>query len=149
MGSPGHARASAIKSKRKVFMMFSRRILLAAALTAAIFALPAAAAEKRAYTPDAFAAAQSAGKSILVEVHAPWCSTCQAQTVILDKLESDGKFAGLQVFHVDFDSQKAAARTFGAQTQSTLITFKGKAETGRSTGETDPTAIAALLDKAL
>lgn len=129
--------------------MFSRPIAFAAFLTAAVSSLPAAAAEKHAYTPEAFAAAQSADKSILVEIHAPWCSTCQAQAAILDKLEGEGKFARLQVFHVDFDSQKSAARAFGAQMQSTLITFKGKAETGRSTGDTDPTAIAALLDKAL
>jgi len=31
--------------------------------------------------------------------------------------------------------------------QSTLIAYKGKEETARSTGETDPAAIAALLAK--
>lgn len=129
--------------------MFSRRILLAVALTAALAPLPAVAAEKHAYSPDAFAAAQSAGKSILVEIHAPWCSTCKAQAAILDKLESDDKFAKLQVFRVDFDSQKTAVRSFGARTQSTLVVFKGRVETGRSAGDTDPASIAALLDKAL
>ena len=33
--------------------------------------------------------------------------------------------------------------------QSTLITFKGEKETGRSVGETKPEAIASLLDKAI
>jgi hypothetical protein len=36
-----------------------------------------------------------------------------------------------------------------AQTQSTLIVFKGETETGRSVGDTDKDKIAALLDKAL
>ncbi|MDB5611221.1 MAG: Thiol-disulfide isomerase or thioredoxin [Bradyrhizobium sp.] len=31
--------------------------------------------------------------------------------------------------------------------QSTLITFKGSQETGRSVRDTDPSSIAALLDK--
>jgi hypothetical protein len=48
---------------------------------------------------------------------------------------------------VDFDSQKDAVKAFGARMQSTLITFKGSLETGRSVGDTNPGSIAALLDK--
>jgi thioredoxin 1 len=33
--------------------------------------------------------------------------------------------------------------------QSTLIAFKGEHETGRSVGDTDPSSIAALLNKTL
>ena len=53
------------------------------------------------------------------------------------------------VLHVDFDSQKEAVARFGARMQSTLITFKGANETGRSVGETNPGALAALLGKAI
>jgi thiol-disulfide isomerase/thioredoxin len=120
-----------------------------AAFAAALFSLPAAAAEKHAYTPQGFEAAQAAGQPILVEIHAPWCPTCKAQAAILDRLEGDKKFASLQVFHVDFDSQKEAVQSFGAKMQSTLVVFKGKAETGRSAGVSDAGAIAALLDKTL
>jgi thioredoxin-like negative regulator of GroEL len=119
----------------------------AVALAASLFCLPAAAAQTRAYTPQAFDAAQAAGAPILVEVHAPWCPTCKEQGAVLQKLEAQDKFAALQVFHVDFDSQKEALARFRARMQSTLIAFKGKAETGRSTGETDAGSIAALLDK--
>ena len=51
------------------------------------------------------------------------------------------------MFKVDFDSQKDVVRAMGAQMQSTLIVFRGKDERGRSTGQTDPGVIRALLDK--
>jgi thioredoxin 1 len=131
--------------------MLSRRNLV---LT--ILALPmlnasshAFATEKADYSPAAFDAAQKAGKSILVEIHAPWCPTCRAQAPILSKLESEPQYAGLVVFHVDFDTQKDAVRRFGARMQSTLVAFKGDAETGRSVGDTNPESIAALLAKTL
>jgi thioredoxin 1 len=55
----------------------------------------------------------------------------------------------LQVFRVDFDSQKEAVKSFRATTQSTLIVFKGDKERGRSVGDTNAASIAALLEKAL
>jgi thiol-disulfide isomerase/thioredoxin len=128
--------------------MPSRRALIAATL---FFALgqPAFAAESAKFTEAGFAAAQAAGAPILVDISAPWCPTCKAQQPILDRLENAPKFEALKVFRVDFDSQKDIVRQFKATTQSTLIVFKGAAETGRSVGDTDPNSIAALLDKAL
>lgn len=118
-----------------------------ALFTAALLSTPLHAAERHAYSPKAFDAAQAAGEPILVEVHAPWCPTCQAQEKVLGKLEADEKYARLQVFRVDFDSQKDALTRFRASRQSTLIAFKGKAETGRSVGETGAAALGALLEK--
>jgi thiol-disulfide isomerase/thioredoxin len=114
-----------------------------------VIAPPALAAEKINYTSAAFDAAQKAGRSMLVEIHATWCPTCKAQAPILAELESNPKFKDLLVVHVDFDTQKDAVRHFGARIQSTLITFKGDKETGRSVGDTDRASIAALLDKAI
>src|SRR5579884_3320986 len=51
----------------------------------AALATPAFAAETMSYTPDAFAAAQKAGKPILVAIHASWCPTCKAQKPILSE----------------------------------------------------------------
>jgi thiol-disulfide isomerase/thioredoxin len=130
--------------------MISRRNLLAfAAVIGTLGAAPALAAKTVPYTSAAFDAAQKEGKSILVEIHAPWCPTCRAQDPILATLESEPRFQGLLVVHVDFDSQKDAVRRFGARMQSTLITFKGGHETARSVGDTRPDSIADLLDKAL
>jgi thiol-disulfide isomerase/thioredoxin len=128
--------------------MLSRRAL-ALAFVALPVAVRAFAAEKVDFSAAAFDAAQKAGKPILVEIHATWCPTCKAQTPILSKLEAEPKYAGLEVFHVDFDSQKDAVRRFGARMQSTLIVFKGEAETGRSVGDTNADSIAALLSKTL
>ena len=131
--------------------MISRRHMIAAVILASsMLVAPAGfAAEKIDYTATAFDAAQRAGKSILVEIHATWCPTCKAQAPILATLEKDSKFKDLIVVHVDFDSQKDAVRRFGARMQSTLITFKGGRETGRSVADTNPDSIAALLGKAI
>jgi thioredoxin 1 len=118
-----------------------------ASLLFGFIAFAAQAAETQNYNAKAFAAAQAAGKPILVEIHASWCPTCKAQLPILGELEKQDKFKDLMVFRVDFDSQKDAVRAFGARMQSTLITFKGAAETGRSVGDTNAASIASLLDK--
>lgn len=121
--------------------------LIAVTLIAGFVASTSYAAEKKNYDATAFAAAQAAGKPILVQIHASWCSTCKAQAPILSDLEKQDKFKNLVVFNVDFDSQKDAVKAFGAKMQSTLIAFKGKTETGRSVGDTKAASIAALLDK--
>ena len=127
-----------------------RHARVAATLLAALFGGNAAfAAETLPFSSSGFAAAQSAGKSILVEITAPWCPTCKAQKPILGKLEAQPKFKDLTVFNVDFDSQMDVVRSFHATMQSTLVTFKGAQETGRSVGDTNPASIAQLLDKAL
>jgi thioredoxin 1 len=128
--------------------MPSRRTLLAAGSAAAVLlALPAFAASTVPYTDATFEAAQKAGRPILVEIHATWCPTCKAQAPILARLEQGPQYKDLLVLHVDFDSQKDAVKRFGARMQSTLITFHGGRETGRSVGDTNPDSIAALLAK--
>ncbi len=103
------------------------------------------AGETRPFTQGAFDAAQAAGAPILVDVHAWWCPICAKQAPTIKKLEDSSELRDLQVFEVDFDSQKDVVRAFGAQTQSTLIVFHGKVEKGRSAGITDPDQIRALL----
>jgi thiol-disulfide isomerase/thioredoxin len=115
----------------------------------ALMAAGAEAGDRKTFDEKDFAAAQSQGKSILVDVSAPWCPTCQAQKPIIEKLAADPRFKDLTIFEVDFDSRKDVLRKFGARVQSTLIVFKGSKETGRSVGSTDESAIADLLDKSL
>lgn len=131
--------------------MMNRRSLLATA-----FAVPAMLALSRTsvraetkFTLEALEAAQKAGKSILVEVAAPWCPTCKAQQPILEWLAKDAKFKDFVFLKLDFDTQKDELRKLNARNQSTLIVFKGTEEVGRSVGDTNPDTIEALLAKAL
>lgn len=101
------------------------------------------------FNEAAFDAAQRAGKPILVTVHADWCPTCRVQDEALQELLAGKKFAGMSVFRIDFDSQKAVLKRFGVRYQSTLIVFKGKNEVARSVAQTSKDAIASDLSKSL
>lgn len=130
--------------------MITRRTafaLLAVALTA--FSINASAAERVAFNRDAFEATLKAGKPILVDITASWCSTCQRQKAIVTELMKKPEFAGFTIFEVDYDTEKDIMRAFGAQQRSTLIVFNGGAEVGRIVGDTRPTSIEALLAKAI
>jgi thioredoxin 1 len=131
--------------------MLTRRLFIGAlALGAALTLSPLASAmSPTTYSQQAFAAAQAAGKPILLHITAPWCPTCKAQKPILSKLEGTSKFKDLMAFDIDFDTSKALLRTLHVVQQSTLIVYKGKQEVARSTGDTDPASIEALLGKAL
>lgn len=109
----------------------------------------ARAAERAAFTPAAFSAAQAANKPIIVEVTAPWCPTCRAQKPHIEATMADPALRDAVLLSVDFDSQKDALRQLNVRTQSTLIAFRGTQERGRATGITDGAAIRELLMRAL
>lgn len=130
--------------------MQRRSFFLAAPLfTLALPMMPAQAAAPVAYTDAAFAAAQQAGKPILLHVTAPWCPTCTAQKPILDKLTADPALKDLVFLTVDFDTSKDLLRKLRVQAQSTLIVYHGATERGRSAGDTNATSITALVRKSL
>lgn len=132
-------------------MPITKRILLAGALLAGTFlgGLATRAAETKAFDYQAFETAQKAGRPILVDITAPWCPTCKAQKHILSELTAQPKFKDLAIFEVDFDTQKDVVRSLKAQSQSTLISFKGKKEVGRSVGDTKRISIEDLLNKSI
>jgi thioredoxin 1 len=131
--------------------MFNRRLFIGALALGATLAFGplASAMSPETYSEQAFAAAQAAGKPILLHITAPWCPTCKAQKPILSKLEGTAKFKDLTAFDIDFDTSKELLRKLHVAQQSTLIVYKGKQEVGRSTGDTDPASIEALLGKTL
>lgn len=137
------------KNVKDVIMNIARRTLLLSALALPLLSSPLFASDKVVFTPAAFEAAQKAGKPILIDISATWCPTCKAQAPILGELSGEARFKTLQVFTVDFDSQKDVVRSLKAQSQSTLIVFKGTNEVGRSVGDTKKESIAALLARAL
>ena len=130
-------------------MFLSRRSLLPVVFGGLLVAQHALAGDKSGFVQAEFDAAQKAGKPILVEISAPWCPTCKAQAPILGELSAQPKFKDLRVFAVDFDNQKDVVKSLKAQSQSTLIVFKGGNEVGRSVGDTKRDSIEALLTKAL
>jgi thiol-disulfide isomerase/thioredoxin len=128
--------------------MLSRRLALAAVLVAVSGRAFAQGATSVPFDQAAFAAAQKAGKPILVDIWASWCPTCAQQKLIIEKLAADPAFKDLVILKVDFDSQKDIVRAFGARSQSTLIVFHGEREQGRSVGDTDAASIRALIARA-
>ena len=118
-------------------------LLIASSISAAM------AGERVTFDEKAFVDAQAKGKSILVDISAPWCPTCNAQKPIIEKLSTEPQYKDLTIFDVDFDTRKDILRKFRAQSQSTLIVFKGDKETGRSVGSTDAGAIDTLLHTGL
>lgn len=131
-------------------MIDRRTALMGLALAAGLMASSQATAfQAQSFSEKSFEAAQAAGKPILLEVTAPWCPTCKAQKPILSELSQKAKFKDMVAFQIDFDSQKDLLRKFNVRMQSTLITFAGTKEVARSTGETDPAAIEAQLDKSV
>jgi len=131
-------------------MSFDRRALLT--LAAALLLLRPTAARAAAMQPfdaAAFQAAQAAGGPVLVHVTAPWCGTCRAQKPVVAELLAAPEFGGFAAFEVDYDRQEDARKALGVDRQSTMVVFKGKAETARAIGQVDPAAIADLLRTAL
>ena len=124
-----------------------RRSLFLAAILALGTALPAAAATQAKFTPEALAAAQTAGKPILVAFHADWCPVCTKQKPIVNGLMQQPDFADLVILNVDYDNQKDVVKAFGVTMQSTMVAMHGKVETGRATGITAEDAIKALMLK--
>lgn len=89
------------------------------------------------YDASSFEAAQTAGKTIVVDVHASWCPTCKAQEPILKSIAKDAKAKDVKFVRVNFDKDKAFLREHRIPRQSTILVFKGKQEVGRSIAETN------------
>jgi len=117
--------------------------LLAAALT--VTARAETGAGWQAYNAGAFAAAQAADKTIVVDVHASWCPTCRAQAPILDELRTELASDKVTFIKVDFDKQKAFLRAHRIPRQSTVLVFKGQREVAHSIAETDRKRLRAVV----
>jgi thioredoxin 1 len=115
-------------------------------VTAALLAWSPVAWAGQPFDAQAFQSAQAAEKPILVDVTAPWCPTCKKQRPIVEQIEKEKP--DLVVYEVDFDTGKDVLKRFRVQFQSTLIVFRGAKEVARSTGETDPALIRAMISKA-
>jgi thiol:disulfide interchange protein len=100
------------------------------------------------YSAAALAAAQNAGEPVALHFHATWCSTCKAQDKAFTELQSDPSLK-LTVLQADYDTEVALKKQLKVRSQSTLIVFRGSTERARSSGDTQPERLKALLKSAL
>ncbi len=115
----------------------------------ALLACTLAAAGETAFKQAAFDQAVATGKPVIVDFAASWCPTCKAQKPVVDALMKESARKDVTLFKADYDTESALKQKLRVTQQSTFVVFKGGKEVGRSTGETDRAAIAALFDKAL
>jgi thioredoxin 1 len=123
-------------------------VACAAALLCSLAASLAMAAEVP-YNQAQFDAARAAGKTVAVVFHADWCPTCKAQAPVLKELVNAPEMKSLTLYVADFDTEKALRAALRVNQQSTIVVFKGKQETARSTGETQRAALETFLRGAI
>ena len=134
--SPAHRCASLADRCASLALMFA-------------FLATASFAAETSFNAAQFEAQRAAGKPVAVVFHADWCPTCRAQAPVLKQLMQTPEFKDVTLFVADFDAEKALKRSLGVTQQSTVVVFKGGKETARSTGDTEQTALAALLRRAV
>lgn len=93
------------------------------------------------------------GKTVFLDFHAVWCSTCKAQERVMDALMQENPAYAEQVMfvRVDWDAYSKAAITVDLKIprRSTLVVLQGDAELGRIVAGTRREDIKALMDTAL
>ncbi len=103
----------------------------------------------QAFNQDAFDLAKSQGKTVVLDFHANWCSTCKKQKPILESLVKEPELNSVVAFTVDYDNSTELKKSLKVQKQSTLIVFKGANEVGRQMGVTNKDEIKALFLKGI
>lgn len=102
------------------------------------------------YTPGLIKSELAAGKTLLVDFAADWCSTCARQERIIEELRAaNPAYSDAITFvRVDWDDFKRHDVTTSRNIprRSTLILLRGEEELGRLVAETRTAEIQALLD---
>ncbi len=131
-----------------------RRTFLAAGLSLSLAPLAALASEGFVeYTPGLIKKELAAGKTLLVDYSAKWCSTCARQARVINSLRADNPQLdeSMLFIKVDWDtySSHAVTRSRGIPRRSTLILLKGDDELGRIVAGTSESQIKSLLERGL
>lgn len=84
------------------------------------------------FTREAFQAAQAEGKTIMIAVHADWCTTCRAQEPALEAVILEDMFKDVVVLRVDYDAQRDVMFELEVFNRSTLIVYTGTEEVARA-----------------
>ena len=125
-------------------MTFAKSVVLFAVSSLASIAM---AGEIKPFSQQEFDKLTREGKPVVLDVSATWCPTCKQQKPIVDGLMKQPAYKDVTLMTVDFDAEKPTLKRFKVGMQSTLVAFRGKAEVGRSVGDTTPTGIEGLIKK--
>jgi thioredoxin 1 len=131
--------------QRRDFLALSASLCLVPFVGRAVAATP--------YTPGSAEAAMDAGKIVLLDFWASWCSTCAAQERVLAALKAENPDyeRNIEFFIVDWDEHGKGelSKALNIPRRSTLVALKGRDEIGRIVAGTGKAEIKALLDAAL
>ena len=129
-------------------MPLNRRNLVASAMLAVLISPAAQAADLLPFNNLRFDEARKSGKPVVLQVTATWCGPCQRLRKVVGRLLENPEFKDLLIFDADFDANKDALVKLNAHTVTTLVIYRDNIEVLRSSGETRPDAIEAVLKKA-
>ncbi len=101
------------------------------------------------YLAPAFTQDLASHKTVLVAVHASWCTDCAAQAPIMARLLQEPKFDEVAAYVVNFDRERKFLSAHKVRQQSTLLVFKDGVEVARSVADTSEARIRALFEQGL
>ena len=105
------------------------------------------------YRPGLIQEELAAGKTVLVDYSAKWCSTCARQARVINGLRAqNADYDAKMVFvKVDWDTYRTheVTKTRNVPRRSTLILLRGQDELGRIVAGTSESQIQSLLDQGL
>ena len=123
----------------------SKTVLAVTALVVA--SSPLSAAEVKRFDAVTFAAAQKAGRPILVDVKAWWCPVCASQNATIRDTVSAATYKNVLILEVNYDKQQDVWQGLGVNKQGTLIAYRGGKELQRLQFVTDKVQINTLLGR--
>ncbi|KIC50043.1 thioredoxin family protein [Tateyamaria sp. ANG-S1] len=130
-----------------------RRTFLTATAAASLLPFAARAAGFVEYTPGLIQSELDAGRTVLVDYAADWCSTCARQERVITALRGGNPAydQAMTFVRVDWDefARHEVTTSRGVPRRSTLILLRGDQELGRIVAGTSQSQIKGLLDRAL
>lgn len=93
------------------------------------------------------------GATVFLDFKASWCTTCAAQTRVMDKLKAEQPAYAQNIIFIDVDWDTYGRSQFATRMRiprrSTLVVLKGDDELGRIVADTREEKIRDLMDTAL